>query len=101
MTVAPTLEVRPGYPFNVMGTQDVIFAGPYQEAEPPMNLERLRTHPPVALKGRVPGDLHEALAAYADYYRSVHDRPVVARGPRLAHLPRRRPGLPSMAPAGG
>ena len=37
-----------------------------------MNLKRLRTQPPVGLKGRVPGDLHEALAAYADYYRSVH-----------------------------
>ena len=30
-----------------------------------MNLKRLRTHPPVALKGRSPGDLHETLAAYA------------------------------------
>ena len=35
MTVAPTLEVRPGYPFNVMVTQDVIFPGPYQEANHP------------------------------------------------------------------
>ena len=41
-----------------------------------MNLKRLRTHPPVALKGRVPGDLHEALAAYVDYYRSVHDEAI-------------------------
>ena len=32
MTVAPTLEIRPGYPFNVMVTQDVIFPGPYKEA---------------------------------------------------------------------
>ncbi len=31
MTVAPTLEIRPGFPFNVMVTQDVIFPGPYQE----------------------------------------------------------------------
>ena len=35
MTVAPTLEVRPGYPFNVMVTEDVIFPGPYQEANHP------------------------------------------------------------------
>ena len=41
-----------------------------------MNLKRLRTHPPVALKGRSPGDLHETLAAYADYYRSVHDEAI-------------------------
>lgn len=33
MTVAPTLEIRPGFPFNVMVTQDVIFTGPYQENE--------------------------------------------------------------------
>ena len=32
MTVAPTLEIRPGYPFTVMVTQDVIFPGPYTEA---------------------------------------------------------------------
>jgi type IV secretion system protein VirB10 len=32
-TVAPTLEIRPGFPFNVMVTQDVIFPGPYQENE--------------------------------------------------------------------
>jgi len=32
MTVAPTLEIRPGYPFNVMVTQDLIFPGPYKDA---------------------------------------------------------------------
>jgi len=32
MTVAPTLEIRPGYPFNVMARQDIIFPGPYKEA---------------------------------------------------------------------
>ena len=32
MSLAPTLDVRPGFPFNVMVTQDVIFPGPYQEA---------------------------------------------------------------------
>jgi hypothetical protein len=69
-----------------------------------MNLKRLRTHPPVALKGRVPGDLHEALAAYADDHRSVHDEAIdlpslVVHG--LRRLPRRRPGPPRMAPTGG
>jgi len=32
MSVSPTLEIRPGYPFNVMVTQDVVFPGPYKEA---------------------------------------------------------------------
>ena len=32
MTVAPTLEIRPGYPFTVMVTHDVIFPGPDTEA---------------------------------------------------------------------
>ena len=31
MTIAPTLEIRPGYPFNVMVTQDVVFPGPYDD----------------------------------------------------------------------
>ena len=30
--VARTLELRPGYPFHVMATQDIIFPGPYKEA---------------------------------------------------------------------
>jgi len=37
-----------------------------------MKLKPVRTLPPVMLKGRVPGDLYEALAAYAAYYRGVH-----------------------------
>ena len=32
LSLAPTLDVRPGFPFNVMVTQDVIFPGPYQKA---------------------------------------------------------------------
>jgi type IV secretion system protein VirB10 len=35
MTIAPTLEVRPGYPFNVLVTQDVVFPGPYDDARQP------------------------------------------------------------------
>ena len=37
-----------------------------------MKLKRVRTLPYVKLVGRVPGDLHEALVGYAEYYRSVH-----------------------------
>ena len=37
-----------------------------------MKLKRVRTLAPVTLKGRVPGELHEVLAAYAGYYREVH-----------------------------
>ena len=33
--IAPTLEVRPGYPFNVLVTQDVVFPGPYDDARQP------------------------------------------------------------------
>ena len=35
MTIAPTLEIRPGYPFNVMVTQDVVFPGPYDDTRLP------------------------------------------------------------------
>lgn len=35
MTIAPTLEVRPGYSFNVMVTQDVVFPGPYDDTRQP------------------------------------------------------------------
>jgi type IV secretion system protein VirB10 len=34
MNVAPTLEVRPGYLFNVMVTQDIVFPGPYDQRQP-------------------------------------------------------------------
>ena len=37
-----------------------------------MKLKRVRTLPHVKLIGRVPGDLHDALVGYAEYYRSVH-----------------------------
>ena len=37
-----------------------------------MKLKRVRTLPHVKLVGRVPGDLHETLVGYAEYYRSVH-----------------------------
>ena len=35
MNIAPTLEVRPGYPFNVLVTQDIVFPGPYDDARQP------------------------------------------------------------------
>ncbi|HEX7639016.1 MAG TPA: TrbI/VirB10 family protein, partial [Burkholderiaceae bacterium] len=30
MNIAPTLEIRPGYRFNVMATKDLVLAGPYR-----------------------------------------------------------------------
>jgi hypothetical protein len=41
-----------------------------------MNLKRFRMYPSVALKGRAPGDPHEALATYADSCRSVLDEAI-------------------------
>ncbi len=37
-----------------------------------MKLKRVRTVAPVKLVGRVPGELHETLTAYARYYREEH-----------------------------
>jgi hypothetical protein len=37
-----------------------------------MKLKRVRTLAPVRLVGRVPGELHETLTAYARYYREEH-----------------------------
>ena len=31
LNISPTIEIRPGYKFNVMTTRDMNFAGPYQE----------------------------------------------------------------------
>jgi len=31
INIAPTLEIRPGYAFNVMVTQDLVFPGPYDD----------------------------------------------------------------------
>jgi type IV secretion system protein VirB10 len=35
MNVSPTIEVRPGYAFNVMVTQDLVFPGPYDDTARP------------------------------------------------------------------
>ena len=35
MNVSPTIEVRPGYAFNVMVTQDLVFPGPYEDTARP------------------------------------------------------------------
>ncbi len=35
INISPTLEIRPGYAFNVMVTQDLVFPGPYDEAGRP------------------------------------------------------------------
>ncbi len=41
-----------------------------------MKLKRVRTLAPVRLVGRVPGELHETLTAYARYYREEHGEAV-------------------------
>jgi len=35
MNVAPTIEIRPGYAFNVMVIQDLVFPGPYDDTVRP------------------------------------------------------------------
>ena len=35
MSIAPTIEIRPGYAFNVMVTQDLVFPGPYDDTVRP------------------------------------------------------------------
>jgi type IV secretion system protein VirB10 len=35
MNIAPTIEIRPGYAFNVMVTQDLVFPGPYDDTVRP------------------------------------------------------------------
>ncbi|HLQ21772.1 MAG TPA: TrbI/VirB10 family protein [Gemmatimonadales bacterium] len=35
MGIAPTIEIRPGYAFNVMVTQDLVFPGPYDDTGHP------------------------------------------------------------------
>lgn len=35
MSIAPTIEIRPGYAFNVMETQDLVFPGPYDDTVRP------------------------------------------------------------------
>jgi type IV secretion system protein TrbI len=35
MSLAPTLDVRPGFAFNVMVTQDIVFPGPYDDRRQP------------------------------------------------------------------
>ena len=35
MNVSPTIEIRPGYAFNVMVTQDLVLPGPYDDGVRP------------------------------------------------------------------
>ena len=35
MSIAPTIEIRPGYAVNVMVTQDLVFPGPYDDTARP------------------------------------------------------------------
>ena len=41
-----------------------------------MKLKPVPTYTDVALKGRVPGELHAALIAYATYYRETIGQPI-------------------------
>jgi hypothetical protein len=41
-----------------------------------MKLKPVHSLPSVKLTGRVPGELHADLTAYADYYREVLDEPI-------------------------
>lgn len=43
-----------------------------------MKLKPVHSLPSVKLIGRVPGELHSDLAAYADYYREVLREPIAA-----------------------
>ena len=38
LNIAPTLEIRPGYRFNIMVVKDMIFTNPYQ----PFDYQRIR-----------------------------------------------------------
>ena len=50
-----------------------------------MKLKRVRVLPTVKLIGRMPGDLHEALVAYAEYYRAVHGEAIEV-WPLVVHM---------------
>jgi hypothetical protein len=41
-----------------------------------MRLKPVQTYTDVPLKGRVPGELHAALTAYASYYRETTGQPI-------------------------
>ena len=41
-----------------------------------MKLKPVQTYTDVSLKGRVPGELHAALIAYATYYRETIGQPI-------------------------
>jgi hypothetical protein len=68
-----------------------------------MRLKRVRTLAPMTLKGHVPGELYEVLAAYAGYYREVHGE-VIDVWPLLVHMLREfvspGPCLPRVAATG-
>ena len=34
ISISPTLEIRPGYEFNVMVARDMVFPGAYEEDSP-------------------------------------------------------------------
>ena len=50
-----------------------------------MKLTRVRVLPSVKLAGRVSGELHETLTAYARYYRDVHEE-AIELWPLIVHI---------------
>jgi hypothetical protein len=50
-----------------------------------MKLTRVRVLPSVKLAGRVSGEFHETLTAYARYYRDVHEE-AIELWPLIAHI---------------
>jgi hypothetical protein len=70
--LAPTLDLRPGYAFNVNVTQD----GPLPRSVPrssPANETEARSQSRAGKTvGGVLGDLHETLTAYTRYSREEH-----------------------------
>ena len=97
MSLAPTLDVRPGFAFNVMVTQD----SPVPTRRPPRNeaeegpgpaaREAGRAHP-----GRAPRGPHRVRELLPDRARRS-DRGVAASGPDRPHVRGRGPRLSALA----
>jgi type IV secretory pathway VirB10-like protein len=67
MNIAPTIEIRPTYALKVMVIQDLVFPGPSDDTVRPMRLKPIQSFRAVALKGRIPGELHVALTDSTTY----------------------------------
>ncbi len=71
MTVAPTLEIQPAYPFNVIVTRDVVFPRPYGDKEAALKLDRLsKDRPAVSMPLEAPGEVSSVLMSWAPSRRT-------------------------------